>query len=156
MPMPTLSDIHKTVYTKLRTFNFASSVRKVRICEIQLTADKTSVQRLSIMSAKRIIPRLARQRNEKILKWRRMKEKNTKIRFYITIPKITSGAMVISVTAQSPARISFKLAPNRYVDNQETVVGAVLQLDDLNFGILGVVFLQVGQELFIITGVDGR
>lgn len=30
-----------------------------------------------------------------------------------TIPKITSGSMLISVTAQSPAPISFKLAPNR-------------------------------------------
>lgn len=42
------------------------------------------------------------------------------------------------------------------VDNQETVMIAVLQLDELYFGILGVVLLQVGEELFIMPGVDGR
>ena len=42
------------------------------------------------------------------------------------------------------------------IDNQETVVVAVGQLDKLYFWILGVVFLQVGEELFVVTGVDGR
>jgi hypothetical protein len=40
------------------------------------------------------------------------------------------------------------------VDNQKTVVVSVGQLDKLNFGILDVVFLQVGQELFIVAGVN--
>ena len=33
--------------------------------------------------------------------------------FHPIIPKITSGAMLISVTAQSPVLMSVRLAPNR-------------------------------------------
>ena len=42
------------------------------------------------------------------------------------------------------------------VDNQETVVVAVGQLNELDFRILGIVFFQVGEKLFVVTGVDGR
>lgn len=41
------------------------------------------------------------------------------------------------------------------VDDEKTVVVAVGELNELNFGILFVVFLQVGEELFAVTGVDG-
>ena len=42
------------------------------------------------------------------------------------------------------------------IDNQETVVVPMRELDELYFGILGVVFLQVGQELLVIACVYGN
>ena len=40
------------------------------------------------------------------------------------------------------------------VDDQETVVVFMRQLDEPDFGVLGVVFLQVGEKLLVVTGVD--
>ena len=42
------------------------------------------------------------------------------------------------------------------VDDQKTVVISVGQLDKLNFRILDVVFLQVGEKLFVKACVDDR
>ena len=41
------------------------------------------------------------------------------------------------------------------VDDEKTVVVAVGELHELDFGILFVVLLQVGEELLAIAGVDG-
>lgn len=41
------------------------------------------------------------------------------------------------------------------VDDEEAVVVAVGELDELDFGILFIVLLQVGEELFAVSGVDG-
>lgn len=44
---------------------------------------------------------------------------------------------------------------NLVVNNEEAVVVAVRELDELDFGILFIVLLQVGEELFAVSGVDG-
>ena len=41
------------------------------------------------------------------------------------------------------------------VDDEEAVVVAVGKLDELDFGVLFVVLLQVGEELLAVAGVDG-
>ena len=41
------------------------------------------------------------------------------------------------------------------VDDEEAVVVFMRQLDELDFGVLGVVLLQVGEELLVVAGVDG-
>ena len=56
---------------------------------------------------------------ERLILWKKSGKKYEKDNsiitpfFYFTIPKITSGVMVISVTAQRPAPMSFRLAPNK-------------------------------------------
>ena len=44
---------------------------------------------------------------------------------------------------------------NLVVDDKEAVVVAVGELDELDFGILFVVLLQIGEELLAVAGVDG-
>ena len=40
------------------------------------------------------------------------------------------------------------------INDQETVVVAMGQLNELDFGILCVMLFQIGQEMFIIASVD--
>ena len=40
------------------------------------------------------------------------------------------------------------------IDDEETIMISVCQLDEFNLWILGVVFLQVSEKLLVIAGVD--
>jgi len=74
MLSPRYSIYKKGIYEQ-RDVKLCFIIRGNEVAKFKRAADKTSVQRLSIMSAKHFW-RLARQRNEKKLEWRMSDEKN--------------------------------------------------------------------------------